>query len=1604
MVLCLRNIKAVAALSEWAHQLRLCDGRYSFSGQYEGRDMRHSSADPSLSSTKQRILKKLLAGELANLPDKDSITPRPFSQDPSPLSFAQERLWFLHQLEPKSAAYNMATAVRLQGFLDVQVLEHSIQEIISRHAVLRTTFAIQDNQPVQVITPKASVPLVRSELRMSSEAKRVEEIQYLASKEAMQPFDLSVGPLIRVKVLHLGTEDHVLAVTMHHIISDGWSMDVFIREMIILYRAFLAGQASPLPDLPIQYADFSVWQRQWLSGSVLEAQLDYWGKHLNGAPTLLTLPTDRPRPTVQRFAGASYSFKLSGELLAQLHALRQREGVTLYMLLLTAFEVLLSHYSGQEDFCVGTPVANRKRQETESLIGFFVNTLVIRANVSGDPSVKEMVQRVREVVVGAQEYQDLPFATLVGALQPERNLSYSPLFQVMFGLQNIPPQRTEPPDGLTLSPVEGIKATAQFDLSLEMGENGEVVEGMFHYNTDLFEDTTIERMYQHYQRVLEEMVAKPKARLSELSLLTESEREQVVIEWNTTDRDYPQEQLIHELFEVQAAETPRTVAVVCEEQAVTYAELNRQTNALAHYLRSLGVGPEILVGICLERSVDMAVGLLGILKAGGAYVPLDPEYPEERLAFMVADAGVTVVLTHEALRSRLPADAATVVCLDTDWATISQALTTNPHVSLVPENLAYAIYTSGSTGQPKGVGVPHAGLLNRIQWMQEAYSLTANDRVLQKTPFSFDVSVWEFFWPLMTGARLVMAAPGEHRDPERLKTVITTHGVTTLHFVPSMLHTFLETTGLGVCKTLRQIFCSGEALSANVVEKVFEQLQEVDLYNLYGPTESSIDVMAWQCEKDAAEIPIGRPIANTQIYVLDRQGQPVPVGVIGELHIGGIGVARGYRNRPELTAEKFVPNPFCTVPGTRLYKTGDLVRHRADGTIAYVGRVDHQVKIRGFRIELGEIETHLRRETGIQDAVVVARDDSSGNRRLVGYVVLDHNVEIDLNAVKGALKNRLPAYMVPGILLALDVLPLTSNGKVDRKALPAPDISEQMAARYVAPRTSIEKILSSIEAEVLRVEQVGIHDNFFELGGDSILSIQVITRVRQAGLVLTPRQFFQHQTVAELAAVASQASEVRAEQGLVIGDLPLTPIQQWLFEQSFPNPHHFNQAVLLEATQPLNFESIKKVVKALIHHHDALRARFVYKGELWRQSIVPEIPQDVFVYVDLSTKPEDEQGVAIEAEATKWQASLHLSDGPLLRVVWFDVGKHRPPRLLMIIHHLVIDGVSWRILLEDLQTGYRQSIAGQEISLPAKTTSWKEWAERLQAFAGAEGLQNEFAYWLDPRWANIRPLPVEYSTADATDLSMKSVTVSLGVEETQALLQDVPAAYGTRIDEVLLTALAQTLGTWADCTEIAIDLEGHGREDLFSEIDLSRTVGWFTSVYPVLLHLEKDMPIGEALKAVKDQLRRIPNRGIGYGILRYLGSQGDARTWLTSLPSPQVRFNYLGQFDQIFAANALFKLANESAGLTRDGKNQDPYVFDINITTFNRRLNIAWSYDPHQYRHKTIEGLGSAYVNSLNMLINHCLSPEAGGYTPSDFPDIDVDQETLDRALEEIEQ
>ncbi|MBE9089427.1 amino acid adenylation domain-containing protein [Microcystis aeruginosa LEGE 11464] len=1080
---------------------------------------------------------------LNQLGSEEQINPRtilPIPRDGQlPLSFAQSRLWFLYQLEGATGTYNMTGALSLSGSLQVEALKQALGSIIQRHEPLRTRFQTVDGVPVQVIDPQ---PIW--ELTMVNLTGKETEAEKLAYRESQTPFDLTKSPLLRVTLLKLQPEKHILLINMHHIISDGWSIGVFIRELSHLYGAFVAGKEPTLPTLPIQYADFAVWQREWLQGKVLAAQLEYWKRQLAAAPPLLELPTDRPRPAIQTFQGKTERFQLDSKLTQQLKTLSQQSGCTLFMTLLAAFGVVLSRYSGQTDIVIGSAIANRNRREIEGLIGFFVNTLALRLDLSEKPSFAAFLKQVQAMAQDAYEHQDLPFEMLVEELQLERRLDRNPLVQVMFALQNAANEAWNLP-GLTIAEMSWELDSVRFDLEVHLSEVNDGIAGYCCYKIDLFDETTIARLLQHFQNILRAIIANPQQSVSLLTLLSEQEQKQLLVDWNQTQADYPQDSCIHQLFEAQVERTPDAIAVVCSDQQLTYTELNKRANQLAHYLRSLGVEADCLVGLCVERSFAMIIGILGILKAGGAYLPLDPEYPTERLSFMVKDAQISVLLSQEKLVEKLPEYQATRVCLDKDWPTIAKFSRDNLNIKLQPHNLGYVIYTSGSTGQPKGVMMGQLALGNLILWQLQNTTVANEAKTLQFAPISFDVSFQEIFSTLSAGGRLVLIPEELRRDTSALLDFLEKQAIERL-FLPFVALQQLAEVSVSRqfwVGSLREVITAGEQLQITpAIAAWFRSLENCTLHNHYGPSESHVVTsftLTNPVENWPILPPIGRAIANTQIYLLDSYLQPVPIGVPGELYIGGIALAEGYLNRPELTAERFIPNPFDPPltpldkggeQPSKLYKTGDLARFLNDGNIEYLGRIDNQVKVRGFRIELGEIEAVLSQYSDVQTTAVIVREDTPGDKRLVAYVVLNPNSQATSGELRQFLTNQLPAYLVPNTFVILESLPLTPSGKCDRRSLPVPE-PQELSDHYIAPKSPTEEILAQIWAQVLKVERVGREDNFFELGGHSLLATQVLSRINSAfGLDLSVQIMFESPTIAGIAGYIQAVDWVAQDQ------------------------------------------------------------------------------------------------------------------------------------------------------------------------------------------------------------------------------------------------------------------------------------------------------------------------------------------------------------------------------------------------------------------------------------------------------------------------------------------
>jgi amino acid adenylation domain-containing protein/non-ribosomal peptide synthase protein (TIGR01720 family) len=1568
----------------------------------------------TLSAAKRELLSLLLKKRGVETQARPEEIRRRTGGGPCPLSFAQERLWFFEQLEPGTAVYHIANAVRLAGRLDAAALARALGEIVRRHESLRTVFSSEAGTPVQIVLPELAVELPVTDLSGLAPAERAAEAVRLSDEESRRPFDFARGPLLRCRLLRLAEEEHLMLLTVHHIVADGWSMGVLVGELSALYEAFAAGGTSPLAELPVQYADFAAWQRATLQGEELERQLDYWRTKLGDPPDALDLPTDRPRASAQTFSGAREAVVLSEELSASLRELSRREGTTLFILLLAAFKTLLYRYTSQEDIAVGTPVANRSRLETEALIGLFANTLVLRTHVSGQTTFRELLGRVRETALGAYAHQDVPFEKLVAEFQPDRTSGVSPLFQVLFAVH---PATARPIQlsSLKMEQAGADRAAAKFDLFLAMSDEGSRLTAAVEYKTDLFDAATVRRMLTNFEVLLEGIAADPDQLVARLPLLTDGERGRLLVGLNRTGRDYPPPFIIHELFRAQAARTPQAPALIHGNEQLTYAELDSRSDELARRLRALGAAAEAPVAVLLERTPALVVALLGVLKSGSAYVPLDAQYPRERLSFMLSDSAAGVVVTQQSLLGVLPEHAAHVLCLDDADSTtgglarptadaaqpeaVAPATAAPPAAAPAaadlqagaagarPDNLAYVIYTSGSTGKPKGVAISHRSASVLLRWAHDTFPAEVFSRTLASTSVCFDLSVFELFAPLTSGGAVVLA-----QDALALPALAARDEVTLVNTVPSAMAELVRSDA--VPASVRAVCLAGEALKQSLSDRLYA-LGVPAVWNLYGPSEDTTYSTAALC-REGRRPPIGRPVANTRAYVLDRWQQPVPEGAAGELYLAGDGLARGYLNRAGLTAERFVPDPYGEVPGGRMYRTGDVARYDSAGELEYLGRSDQQVKVRGYRIELGEVEAALASLPGVKGCAVTAPEGEGGVRRLVAYVVAEEGAGLDAAEARRLLGPRLPGYMIPGAFVWLEELPLTPNGKVDRKRLPRWEAKGGgEGAEGARPQTEAERVLASIWEEVLGVAEVCVEDNFFELGGDSILTLRVVARANQEGLRLTPRQMFKHQTIASLASVIDTAPAAQAEQGEVTGEVPLTPIQHWLFGQDLPEVHHYNMGYLFEARERLDASSMKECVRALLAHHDAWRLRFERVGSGWRQFNAAAGDEIPFESVDVSGVPEEELAGLIEAEALRSQSSLNLARGPLLRVTLFDRGEGKASRLLFVVHHLGMDGVSWRVVLDDLATAYEQSRRGERVALPAKTTSFKRWAERLGEYAKSEAAREEIAYWLDESRPRPRPLPVDFEGGANLEASSRVVLRSLEAEETEALLREVPKFEHVRINDVLLTALVESFAGWTGERAVVVDYEGHGREEIAEDLDISRTVGWFTSISPILLDISGAETTGAALRAVKRQLRELPNQGIGYGLLRYLG---DAETIerMRALPVAEVCFNYLGQVDQSLGEASMLRVLNEPIGPVLSPAGRSPHLLYVAVIVLEGRLHVRFKYSDDCYRAETVEALARRYMESLRGTIAHCLAGHEQTYAPSDFPVAGVTQEELD--------
>ncbi|MBF0450074.1 MAG: amino acid adenylation domain-containing protein [Candidatus Magnetomorum sp.] len=1504
----------------------------------------------------------------------------------SPVSHAQRRLWIISQTDDASIAYNIPEVFMVDGQLDVDIFERAFAELVQRHESLRTTFEFDDinGELYQKIHNTINFKINFKDL--TGEAHPQESARESIRNIITRPYDLKSGPLFRVTILKIAKTLHILGFSLHHIISDTWSMNILSSEFCAMYEAFQRGDANPFPPLRIQYKDYAAWQNSFLKSEDIIAHQRYWCDIFSGEIPILNLPMDFSRPRMRTFKGRTIRFTLSDDQTKKIRDLSQENSTTIFITLLTALNLLIYRYTGQEDIIIGSPVAGRNHADLENQLGFYVNTLPLRNQIKGERSFNELLNHVKKVVADAFDHQMYPFDKLVEKLDIQGDPGRSPLFDIMIVMES-EDEREMTAGSLRFTPFEHEYHISKFDMIFFFVEDKNAIKLNIEYNMDLFLEARVRRMGEHFKCLITGILDAPDVPAGQLNMLTENELNTVLYTFNNTRRDYPEDRCIHQLFEEQVKKTPDSVAVIFEDKQLTYKELNAKSNQLAHYLKSSGVGPEILVGICVERSIEMIVGILGILKAGGAYVPLDPEYPADRLTFMMNDANVKVLLLQKKITDTFPFHNKQIVRIDADKSIIEEKSVENPDSDVRPSNLAYILYTSGSTGIPKGVAIEHRSPVALVSWAKRIYSEKELAGTLVSTSICFDLSVYEMFTPLSSGGTIIIA-----QNALELPDLISANSVTLINTVPSAIQELVKLNAIP--DSVTTVNLAGEPLPSILVDKIYDTKTVQKVYDLYGPSEDTT-YSTFILRKKGGINTIGKPIDNTKTYILDKYLNPLPVGVPGQLHISGHGLARGYHNRSELTKDKFIPNPFDDVPDSRLYKTGDLATWLPDGNIEFLGRIDNQVKIRGYRIELGEIRSRLTAHPEIEDALIMVKETQQNSRELVAYIITSS--VISNGKLRSFLGRSIPQFMIPSYFVLLEKFPLTLSGKIDQKALPGPHEVQHSAddTEYVQPRNETETKLVAVWQNLLGKKRIGIHDNYFDLGGDSIKAIQIASRLAQEGMKLEISTLLLNPTIAELSdKVVNTALIINQE--LVTGNVLLTAVQSWFFENHKKQPNHFNQSVMLYSKERLNENSLRAVLKKIQEHHDALRMMYQFDGEnIIQLNADLDYPLGFEIINMINTADPDGE---IEAYANKVQAEINLNTGPLMKVVLFHLNDS--DHLMIVIHHLVIDGVSWRILLEDMITGYKQHVSGEQIKFPPKTVSFKLWAKQVQDYSNSEKLLREKTYWKTLESVRTTPLPLDYKGGDGDSILKDTRTLNfyLPQEKVEVLLTKVNHIYNTEINDILLTALARTMHQWHGNKKTMITLEGHGREKI-DDTDIKRTVGWFTSMYPLALELPDSEDLGYQIKYIKEMLRKVPDKGMGYGILKYVTSHENKKDMLFG-SMPGICFNYLGQFDE--DAAGVFQVSERSCGNDISPNAEFIYTININSMIIHHQLQVSFSYSEKKYKFETINTIGTDFINNLIAVINHCTNVEDSEITPHDIDYDGLDIDGLDTLLNNL--
>lgn len=1506
----------------------------------------------------------------------------------------------MNQSSPESHAYNVAFTVRILSPLDTAALKVAFQKILNRHPSLRTNFKLINENPVQEVHGYKEIFFKLIDVKHNE----IRDLKEKIRKTNEVPFALDEDDLFRVYLFRISETDCILLMSFHHIVTDGKSIGIVFDELWEIYRQETGNHAS-LPHVETRYSDFVQWQSEFLKTDQSDSELNYWKDELKGDLPVLNIFSEKPRPPIQTFNGGTVYFSIENEIAEKLKEMSKLEAATFFSVLLSSYFILLHKYSQQDEIICGIPTAGRPEQRFENVAGYFINPVSIRSDISDDPDFSTYLKRIQKKILSAISNQNIPFASVIEKLFHKRDASRTTVFQTFLGLQKIQPAALQelfvPGNegarinykGIDFEEFDIEQQSGQFDITAEFSEGKKFLSGALKYNTDLFDREFVEQMSKHFKNLIGDIAHNRGRKISELRLLSDEEENSILVERNDTTFSYDEFDCVHKLIEKQAAETPGRVSLVYENETMTYEEMNKRANRLANYLKNSGIGKESLVCLFMERSFNMVISMLGVLKSGAAYIPVDVSYPSDRIEFMIKDSSASVIITQGSLKSRLPATGSKILVIEDEENELSKLNSGNLNLNVPVDDLAYVIYTSGSTGVPKGVMIEHKSLSNHMLWMKDAFGFKNSDSVLQKTPFSFDASVWEFYLPLMTGGKLIITKPEGHLDAGYLIETILKNDVSVIQFVPTMLRLLIDEDGIENCTSLRYVFSGGEQLTVDLTKKVFAKLN-ADLVNLYGPTEVTIDSLFYKCENSGEQtIPIGRPVYNTRAYVLDKYLNPVPDGVAGELFLGGLDVARGYLNNPELTNDRFIPDKFSG-ENKKMYKTGDAVRWNRDGNVEYIGRIDQQVKFRGFRIELGEIEAKLLECDGVKEAVADIRTDRTGVKKLIAYVVADPSAQNSEDSLKAYLMRKLPEYMVPSSIKQIEKIPVTPGGKTDKSSLPDIDAST-VHENFVKPKNETERILAEVWKEVLNLKQVSVNDNFFELGGDSILSIQIISKAKQHGIRITPRQMFQFQTISGVSSEAEVHKNANAEQGIVTGEAELIPIQRWFFEKKKEMFRHYNHSVLMSVPKNIDQKLLKKALEVVINHHDALRSQFKPAGNGWIQVFSGQKNSIPFTEVQIKGKGLAEFKDNLNREIKKLQDSIDPVSGDVISVALLKSPEEKNDRLLIIVHHLVIDGVSWRILLEDLYDVYTQLETKGKFKLNEKTSSFKEWSEALKEYA-VRNIAEERKYWeVVSKTKNInRP---EITANGNLAGNEKTIYDSLTEEETSQILHTVPKAYNTQINDILLTALAFALNKCTGECESLISLETHGREDISESIDLSRTIGWFTAMYPFVLKLDDKNDIGRSIKFIKEDLRRVPRNGIGYGLMKYLLPDSNL-----DYVEPQIVFNYLGQINDRIKTDSDWKLSKSPILLSQSPDSERSSLIEINGMIVGQKLKFEFNYNPDFHDDDYMKNFANEFVTSLREINGHCLSKEEKAFTPSDFSASGLNQQDLDSLIENL--